>query len=178
MKSQQTTKYVVDVMTPNPVVVSPATVAWSAEYLAQKRGVHHLLVLDGYRLVGVVCLCDLYLAGATALVGDCMRTFPITVDDQQTAETAARLMAEHRVGCLPVLDWCGSLRGVVTRRDLRKAGVLPQEPSRACVACGATHGLSGDGDRDEVTFCLRCLEQGRRPEGTTEEMYFTLGGSD
>ena len=52
-------KYVVDIMTSNPVVVGPETITWTAECLAQRRCVHDLLVVRGYRLVGVVCRCDL-----------------------------------------------------------------------------------------------------------------------
>jgi CBS domain-containing protein len=170
------TKYVVDVMTPDPVVVGPDEDSWRAEQLAEARGVHDLLVIDEYALVGVVCLCELYDAEPAAPVSARMRK-PITIEDQQTAEAAAALMDRCAVGCLPVVDWAGTLRGIVTRRDLVRAGVLEAESVRSCASCGSTHGLCRRG-AEQPTFCLRCIEQTRRPRLSSEEIYFTLGGGD
>jgi signal-transduction protein with cAMP-binding, CBS, and nucleotidyltransferase domain len=120
----EATKYVIDIASDSPVVIGSETSAGSAEHLAEKRGVHYLLVLDGYRLEGIVCLCDLFIAGASTRVGDCMHKTPKTVDDQATAADAAEMMSDCHVGCLPIVDWTGSLRGIVTRQDLERAGVL------------------------------------------------------
>jgi len=171
--------YVVDVMTDNPVVVGPDASAWSADCLARKRNVHHLLVVDGYRLVGVVCGCDLRRAAVDAPVAECMCPAPVTIDDQETAEAAASRMRASGVGCLPVLDWSGTLRGVVTRRDLLASGALPGAAFRECAACGSMHGLvspDGSGDEGTATFCLRCIEQARKPRSLVDDSYFTLGG--
>ena len=170
-------KYVVDIMTANPVVVGPETITWSAEYLAQRRSVHDLLVVKQYRLVGVVCRCDLHVAGSSARVQDCMRPNPITIDDQQTADTAERLMDRCAIGCLPVVDWSGCLKGVLTLRDLLNAGLL-REGLRTCASCGAAHGLPSRTADEEVVFCARCIEQGRQPRTVLDETYFTTGGGD
>src|SRR5258708_7796109 len=132
----QEQKYVVDIMTAGPVLIGPESNAGSAEHLAAVRGVHHLLVMDGYRLVGVVCPCDLYTASAGASVSEYMHRKPFTIDDQETAEKAWDFMLSRGVGCLPVTDWTGSLRGVVTRRDLRRAGIVSAESMLRCAACG------------------------------------------
>jgi CBS domain-containing protein len=170
-------KYVVDVMTSNPVVVAPETITWTAECLAQKKSVHDLLVVRGYRLVGVVCRCDLQVAGTAARVQDCMRTNPVTIDDQQTVDAAERLMDRCSVGCLPVVDWSGWLRGVLTLRDLLNAGVL-RRGLRTCASCGSSHALPSPNGDDEVLFCARCLEDGRQPRNSLDEAYFTTGGGD
>ena len=172
-------RYVIDIMTTNPVVVGPATAAWSADEFAQSHDVHHLLVIDRYRLIGVVCGCDLGRVDATTTVGACMRTHPATIDDQETAEAAAALMGARGVGCLPVVDWSDTLRGVVTRHDLRDAGLLSSGEIRVCGSCGSTHGLEshGRGDAAVVHFCLRCREQSRAPRSAADEPYFTLGGA-
>jgi predicted transcriptional regulator len=148
-------KYVIDIATKDPVVIGPETIAWSAEHLAEQRGVHYLLVVDSYALQGVVCLCDLSLASASASVASCMHPLPTTVDDQATATEAAQLMTHCQIGCLPVVDWSGVLRGIVTRHDLKRAGVLAGDVP-TCASCGSTHGLtdlSGDGD---IELCVRC----------------------
>ncbi|HVU00694.1 MAG TPA: CBS domain-containing protein [Polyangiaceae bacterium] len=176
-------EFVVDVMTRNPVVVGPDMTAWSADCLARKRNVHYLLVVDGYRLVGVVCGCDLTRAKADSHLDSCMRTEPVTVDDQETAAGAATKMLERHVGCLPVLDWSGSLRGVVTRHDLRAAGVLSRLSFRTCSSCGSTHGLppetNAEGPPEEgAIFCVRCQDRGNSPKSDIDESYITLGGGD
>jgi CBS domain-containing protein len=168
-------QFVVDIMTHDPVVVGPETPAWSADYLAGKRSVHHLLVIDGYRLVGVVCCCDLRRAGASVEVGSCMHRHPETIEDQETGDAAAERMSPRGVGCLPVIDWSGALRGVVTRHDLRDAGLLPANDVRRCASCGSTHGL-GTRDGAAVSFCFQCGEQAREPRSVIDEAYFTLGG--
>jgi CBS domain-containing protein len=173
-----TARYVVDAMTPNPVVIGISTTAWSAECLAEERDVHHLIVIDHYDLVGEVCRCDLRLARAEEPVIRCMHSPPVTIDDQETLDGAARVMAERGIGCLPVVDWIGALHGVITRRDLRRAGILPGDAGRACAACGATHGLwpvPGDG---AVAFCRHCVEHVRSPRGPVEPFYCAEGGGD
>jgi CBS domain-containing protein len=42
----------------------------------------------------------------------------ITVGPDATAEEIARLMTQHRIGCVPVVDVQGALLGLVTERDL------------------------------------------------------------
>ncbi|MFI7644275.1 HPP family protein [Nonomuraea sp. NPDC049400] len=42
----------------------------------------------------------------------------ITVHPQQTAVDAMRLMDEHGIICLPVVDYHGRLIGVLSRHDL------------------------------------------------------------
>ncbi len=165
-------------MTSNPIVVAPETMTWSAECLAHRSSVHDLLLVRSYRLIGVVCRCDLYAAEAGARVQDCMRKNPVTIDDQQTAEAAEQLLERCAIGCLPVVDWSGCLKGVLTRRDLMNAGVVPREAVRTCVSCGSTHGFPGSSDESDVSFCVRCIEQGQQPRTSTDAAYFTLGGGD
>ncbi|CCC82225.1 CBS domain-containing protein [Thermoproteus tenax] len=55
---------------------------------------------------------------------------PIVIDSKATIADAARLMAERRIGFLPVLS-SGRLVGVVSERDIVKAvasGVSPDTP--------------------------------------------------
>ena len=166
-------------MTPNPVVIGAAQSAWAAECLAEERDVHHLIVMDHYDLVGEVCRCDLRAARAGEPVTRCMHSPPVTVEDQQTAEDALGIMAERHVGCLPVVDWMGALHGIVTLRDLRRAGIVSQELAHACAACGATHDLVPVREDEQVMFCRHCVEQCRTPVGATSDVYYYVdGGGD
>lgn len=51
-------------------------------------------------------------------VKDCMNANVIAVSPEENAAVAARLMARHNVGALPVRAIDGSLCGVITDRDL------------------------------------------------------------
>lgn len=51
-------------------------------------------------------------------VKDCMNPHVITVAPEESVAVAARLMARHNVGALPVRARDGSLCGMVTDRDL------------------------------------------------------------
>ncbi|WP_338676474.1 CBS domain-containing protein [Streptomyces sp. SCSIO 30461] len=54
----------------------------------------------------------------------------ITVDTDETVAGAARVMAEHRVERLPVVDGQGHLVGIVTRRDLLQVFLRPDAEIR------------------------------------------------
>lgn len=52
------------------------------------------------------------------LVKDVMSSPVITIEENETADKAARLMARHNVGCIVVIGKQGKPLGVVTERDL------------------------------------------------------------
>jgi predicted transcriptional regulator len=160
-------RYVIDVMTPNPVIIGANTSIWAAECLAAERDVHHLVVMDHYEIVGEVCRCDLMRAEATAPVESCMKP-PITIDDQRTLDDALGLMSKRGVGCLPVVDWSGFLHGVITRRDLLSSGIVSPKQVRTCTNCGSAHGLGPETHGDEPTLCARCATRdSERPKYVT-----------
>ena len=51
-------------------------------------------------------------------VRDCMNTHLISITPEESVAVAARLMARHNIGVLPVRARDGSLCGIVTDRDL------------------------------------------------------------
>ncbi|MFD7611633.1 CBS domain-containing protein [Streptomyces sp. NPDC059828] len=55
----------------------------------------------------------------------------VTVDTDETVAGAARVMAEHRVERLPVVDGQGHLVGIVTRRDLLQVFLRPDAEIRS-----------------------------------------------
>ncbi len=68
-------------------------------------------------------------------VRDAMRTQAVTVRKRTPAKDIARLMSEHRVSAVPVLDEQGLVAGVVSEADLlrpreRSRAALPQVPGR------------------------------------------------
>ena len=95
---------------------------------------HHLLVVQGRELLGIISDRDL-LKAVSPNIGTLSETDRdratlnkrahqimsrklITVAADTTVETAARLLLEHRVSCLPVVTTTGHLEGIITWRDL------------------------------------------------------------
>lgn len=125
-------------MTREVVTVSPgATVAEALDEMGT-HGIRHLPVVDDGRLVGVVTDRDLRLAldpdgsaPRTATVEDTMTSSPIVVASELPIESAAALLSENRIGCLPVVD-DGEIVGILTRSDLLRSLVdlmVGREPS-------------------------------------------------
>jgi CBS domain-containing protein len=169
--------YVVDLIRRVPIFVPHDTTGAAALSRAREADVHYLVVVRDMKVTGVCCRCTLASAGTKDLVGEIMASPAVVIDDQTSASTAADMMLQKGVGCLPIVDWAEHLRGVVTRSDLLKAGALATEDIPACSSCGAIHGVLG-GNQCAVKFCFDCLEQSRAPRRSGDESYFTLGGGD
>ena len=105
-----------------------------ADALMDLERIRHVIIVDdANRVVGLVSHRDVLAAQITALgplsgterstlelvvpVSRLMRTAVWTVASSALASTAARLMREHRFGCLPVVD-DGKLVGIITESDL------------------------------------------------------------
>jgi CBS domain-containing protein len=114
-----------------------ATTAWA---LMKVRHFRHLPVVDDRgRLVGIVSDRDLARVPFTATgagqavptgmpVERIMTTAVITVRPDDDVAEAARLMWEHKVGALPVVE-NGRLIGILTEIDLMR--MLARNPGRA-----------------------------------------------
>lgn len=123
-------------MTKNPIVITRETGVDDALRLMRDRNVRRLPVVDSNgSLVGIVSDKDLYLASpspATSLdifelryllsrlnVEKIMSTPVITVTPKTPLEEAARIMADKKIGGLPVIEG-NSLVGIITESDLFK----------------------------------------------------------
>src|SRR6185369_4038628 len=89
-----------------------------------RAGARHLVLMSGTEVVGVASVRDLAILRAradrarTAFV----RQSPVyTVPEGTTLRAVARLMAEHKIGLVPVLDHHGFLQRVISRRDIMDA---------------------------------------------------------
>ncbi len=124
-------------MTRDPITIEAETPFLEARLILRERHIRHLPVVDRGTLVGVVTDRDLKEAapsGATTLdvyemnylllkmkVRDLIKRAPITVRPTTSVEEAARLMHDHKIGCLPVVDDAGMLVGLITETDLLRA---------------------------------------------------------
>ncbi len=122
-----------DWMTPDPITICPETTLPEANRLMKECGIRRLPVVDNGRLVGIITLGDVREASpsnATSLsiyelnylisrltVGTVMTQDPITITPDTTIEAAARLMLEHKIGGLPVVDGTRVV-GIITESDI------------------------------------------------------------
>ena len=112
-----------DRMTSNPTAVGPKDTLRKAKALMDAGGFRRLPVVENDQLVGILSERDLrqhlgYLD--TTRVNAAMTASPMTVTPHSSVEDAARLMLEHKVGGLPVVQE-GKLVGMVTTSDMLHA---------------------------------------------------------
>ena len=107
-----------EIMTRNPICVSPE--ARSGEVLEMMLKYKHLgyPVIKNGKLVGIVTLSDL-VKSKDAKVEDVMSKEVVTVEPEDSALKAFRLMNEYRIGRLPVVKK-GELVGIISRTDLMR----------------------------------------------------------
>lgn len=122
-------KSIRDAMTSNPRGVEPSTPVVEAARLMKSQDVGPLPVVEGDRLVGMVTDRDIVLRVVaegkdpqTATVGEIASRDLVTVDPQQDLDEALRLMAQHQVRRLPVVEEDGRLVGILAQADVARAG--------------------------------------------------------
>jgi CBS domain-containing protein len=109
-----------------------------ADDLMSLGRIRHLPVLDEGRVVGVVSQRDLFRSALAVALGygeraqkTLLKTLPvkevmsepaITIAPDATIQEATRLMLEHKIGCLPVVEG-HTLVGIITETDLLRATV-------------------------------------------------------
>jgi acetoin utilization protein AcuB len=121
-------------MTPDPLTVTPDTRIIKAQETMQRHNIRHLpVVSDCNNVVGLLTRETMlravpwsadYLSAletqyilSKVSVGKVMIPNVITVTEDVAVEEAARIMVDHKVGCLPVVRE-GSLVGIITDIDL------------------------------------------------------------
>ena len=118
-----------ELMTENPKTVrSDATVAEAARVM-RDGDVGLVPVVDSDRLVGTVTDRDIAIRVVaeerdpnTTTVRETASTELVTIDPEQDLDEALRLMAQHQVRRLPVVEEDGRLVGIVAQADVARHG--------------------------------------------------------
>ena len=125
-----------ELMTAKPITVDPETPMLEARQRMVEKRIRHLVVVENARVVGIVTDRDVRLnlpSPATSLsvweinyllaqltVGGVMSAGVIIVDPDRPIAEAARIMVDHKIGALPVVDE-GRLVGIITESDFVRA---------------------------------------------------------
>ncbi len=98
-------------------------------------------------------------------VRDCMNSHVISIAPEESVAVAARLMARHNVGALPVKARDGSLCGIVTDRDMvlrcMALNRSAEETSVARIMTGRVAAVSPTASLTQAADCM-AKEQVRR----------------
>jgi CBS domain-containing protein len=123
---------VADVMTTNPLSVSPSETVGQADELMSEHRIRQLPVVQGRLLVGIITDRDLrsFLSGALlsapeerehalgTKISDVMTTNPLTLTPDDELQEAIELLLEEKICGVPVVDESEGLVGIVTYVDV------------------------------------------------------------
>lgn len=114
-----------DVMTQTVITLTADQSVPEALAVLARHRFRHLLVLDGaQQVVGVLSDCDLLRAvtrrrdADQIRVAEVMQRQIVSVRPEAYLSTAAAMLLQHRINCVPVLDAQVRLCGILTSTDL------------------------------------------------------------
>ena len=125
--------FVTDIMMGSPVTLKPEDTLDLANDIISLGRIRHIPVVDAGRLVGLLSERDLMGAAAShvfrlkqksksallksVLIRDVMKKRVVTVSPETSIKDAAHLMADKKIGCVPVVI-NGAIVGLVTTTDI------------------------------------------------------------
>jgi CBS domain-containing protein len=118
-----------EIMTTDVLDVEPAeTLQAAAHEMKERKASSVVITEDGY-LIGILTERDIVKAVADGIdtenvhVRDYMTPTPVAANPETSVEEAAQIMLEHGFRHLPVVDGERELKGIVSIRDLARAGI-------------------------------------------------------
>ena len=123
------------IMTRNVITVGPDDKLSSARDIFMKNKVHHLPVVHGTKLLGILTTYDLfkYVRRDTdyenTFVRDVMTKHVATLEPEDKVGSAAELFLENRFHAVPIVKE-GELKGIVTSFDVIKYEFHKEYPTQ------------------------------------------------
>jgi CBS domain-containing protein len=118
-----------DVMSSNPCAIDADKPVSYAAKMMRDEDVGLAPIVEGDRLVGTLTDRDIAIRVVaegrdpeSTVVRDVASTDLVTIDPEQNLDEAVRLMAQHQVRRLPVVEEDGRLVGIVAQADVAKEG--------------------------------------------------------
>ncbi len=137
-------------MVQNPVTVTPQTTVEELNKMQDRLGYSGFPVVDNGKLIGMVTRRDKRFVRDTSTPA-CEIMTPeedlITVTETTEPAQVQELMHQHKIEKVLVLDEQGSLKGLITVKDIRSARDYPNacKDKKGCLRVGAAIGPGEDG---------------------------------
>ncbi|MFN4080310.1 MAG: HPP family protein [Saprospiraceae bacterium] len=114
------------IMTSNVITLAPSDTLGEARNIFLSKRIHHLPIVEGDKLVGMVTSWDIFKTGLSAeeyaqkSIREVMTTKLATLEPWQKIGAAAEVLMEHLFHAIPIVDEGGRLKGIVTTYDILK----------------------------------------------------------
>ncbi|RKG66887.1 IMP dehydrogenase [Corallococcus sp. CA054B] len=134
-------------MVVDPITIDPKAPLARALELMKVHGVSGVPVVQGKRLVGILTSRDVrFEKNLSQKVEDVMTTKLVTGREGITQDDATKLLHEHRIEKLLVVNEAYELKGLVTIKDIEKRRTHPfaAKDAKGRLLCAAAVGVSAD----------------------------------
>ena len=132
----------------DPFFLSPKHLIQDAENLMARYRISGVPICEDGKLVGILTNRDLrFVTDYNRPIHEFMTSKNlITAPVGTSLEEAKMILAKHRIEKLPIVDENGTLRGLITIKDIEKSTKYPNsaKDSNGRLLCGAAVGVTGD----------------------------------
>ncbi len=133
----------------NPFFLSPENTVEEADNLMHRYRISGVPVCDeNGKLVGILTNRDMrFISDYSGKIKDYMtKDGLVTSHEGTTLEDAKKILMQHKIEKLPLVDANGYLKGLITIKDIEKAVKYPNSArdSRGRLLCGAAVGATAD----------------------------------
>ncbi len=112
----------------DPIFIGPNATVGAADALMGEYHISGVPVIEnGRQLIGIITNRDMrFITDMSLKVSDVMTHAPlITAEEGTTLEEAAKVLQEHKIEKLPIVDDDGNLMGLITVKDIEKKIQFP-----------------------------------------------------
>lgn len=132
----------------NPMFLAPDNYVYEAENLMHNYRISGVPVCENGKLVGILTNRDLrFLSDFNIRISEVMtKDNLVTGKENTTLEEAKIILMKHKIEKLPLVDDNGTLKGLITIKDIEKAVQYPSSArdSRGRLLCAAALGATAD----------------------------------
>ncbi|MBI2336979.1 MAG: IMP dehydrogenase [Deltaproteobacteria bacterium] len=131
----------------DPITLEPREKIRAAIELMKENNISGVPITEGKRLVGILTNRDLrFEINLERPISEVMTKKLVTVNEKVTLEEAKKILHEHRIEKLLVVDQQGNLKGLITIKDIQKTEAHPQavKDARGRLVVGAAVGVGAE----------------------------------
>ncbi len=123
------------IMTTDVVTLGPDNTLQEAREILLNKRIHHLPIVDGTKLVGMITTWDIFKLGKSAedygkmKIREIMTTRLATLDPEQHIGAVAETLLEHLFHAVPIVNDHRELLGIVTATDVLRYEYRKEYPA-------------------------------------------------